>query len=120
MATISTTVWFHPRGWLMVPVTVCGVWNGDFILNTFRPRSTVSAMTATVLNGFACMGHQGGRDYVLRGLMIGGGRLPDLEAQVSAAATLLGVEGMLGLNFLRQFARVEFDVDERVLTLELR
>jgi hypothetical protein len=120
MAAISTSLWFHPRGWVMVPVTVCGIWNGNFILNTFRPRSTVSAMTATVLNGFECIGHQSGRDYVLRGLMIGGERLPELDAQVSAATTLLGVEGMLGLNFFRQFSSVHLDVDQRTLTLELR
>jgi hypothetical protein len=118
MARISVTTHNHPRGWIMVPVSICGVWRGHFMLNTFTPISGVSERTASVLEAFQCLGSVTGREHELRGLVIGGERLPNLVVRVSRAATILGVEGMLGLNFLNQFARIGYDAAERVLTLE--
>jgi hypothetical protein len=104
----------------MIPVLICGVWRGEFLLNTFTPISSVSASTATILEAFQCFGSHADRGYLLQGLTIGGERLPDLRVRVSRAATLLDVDGMLGLNFLQQFATVRFDVDGGMLTLERR
>ncbi len=118
-ASVSVRTEDHPNGWVMVPVTVCGLWQGHFLLNTFTPVSSVSRPTASILEAFQCFSLQTDQRYLLQGLTVGGERLTDLEVRISRAATLLGVEGMLGLDFLRRFTRVQFDVAERRLTLTL-
>jgi hypothetical protein len=118
MPEITVVTHVHPRGWIMVPVSICGVWRGEFMLNTFTPISAVSAGTATVLEAFRCLSAPTGRELVLEGLAIGGIGLPNLAVRVSRAATMLDVEGMLGLNFLNQFTHLHYDAAERTLRLE--
>jgi hypothetical protein len=118
MASIVVSTWLNRRGWIMIPVTVCGWWRGDFVLNTIA-TSSVSAGTATALDALQCLTRSAGGSHLLRGLTIGEARLPDLPVRVSPAATLTHVEGMLGLDFLRQFTSLRFDVPAGTLTLVL-
>jgi hypothetical protein len=103
----------------MVPVTVCGIWHGHFVLSTIATTSAVSAGTASALDAFHCLSRHDQAGLVLRGLVVGQHRLPDLSVRVSPAATMTGVEGILGLDFLRQFTTIRFDVADGRLTLEL-
>jgi hypothetical protein len=119
MPTVSVQTHTHPNGWIMVPISVCGVWHGEFLLNTFTPVSSVSPTTTTMLEAFRCLGSHADQRHRLQGLIVGDVRLPDLPVRVSRAAALLDIEGMLGLNFLRQFTTVRFDVPSGTLTLEL-
>jgi hypothetical protein len=119
MTSITVTTWLNERGWIMVPVTVCGVWGGNFVLSTIATTSTLSAGTASALDAFQCLSEADQGGLMLRGLTIGQQRLPDLPMRVSPAATISRVEGLLGLNFLRQFASVCFDVAGNTLTLDL-
>lgn len=119
MPAISIQTQIHPKGWIMVPVSVCGVWYGHFMLNTFTPISSVSRATATTLEAFQCLRPRTNQGHVLSGLTIGDERFADLPVRVSRAATMLDVEGMLGLDFLRRFASIHFDLIERTLILEL-
>jgi hypothetical protein len=118
MPDITVVTHVHPREWIMVPVSICGVWRGEVMFNTFTPISAVSAGTAAVLEAFRCFGTPTGRELVLEGLAIGGVRLPSLAVRVSRAATMLDVEGMLGLNFLNQYSHLHHDAAERTLRLE--
>ena len=58
--------------------------------------------------------------YRLGGLSIEGQLIPDLNVVVSNRATMLGIDGMLGLNFLALFSDVHFSVDEMRVTLTRR
>jgi hypothetical protein len=119
MPAIVVSTWTNARGWIRVPVSVCGVWRGDFVLSTIASASSVSSGTASALDGFECLSGLNRREYVLRGLAIAGHLLPDLTVRVGLAATLVRVDGTLGLTFLNQFRSVHFDVFESTLTLEL-
>lgn len=119
MPAIAVRTLAHPRGWILIPVTVCGIWHGHFMLNTFTPISSVSASTATMLEALQCFTPQASHGHLLRTLTIGGVPLPELPVRISRAATLLDVEGMLGLDFLRQFTAIRFDVPAGTLTLDL-
>jgi hypothetical protein len=103
----------------MVPVSICGMWRGEFMLNTFTPISSVSASTATMLEAVQCLSERADQGHILQGLTVGSTRLPDLRVRVSRAATLLELEGMLGLDFFNQFAGVHYHRAERRLVLDL-
>ena len=62
----------------------------------------------------------GSEVYVLPGAGIEGREIPPLRLLISPSATRLGIDGILGLDFLNQFRRVCFDVDEMRLTLTPR
>jgi hypothetical protein len=63
---------------------------------------------------------QGSPFYRLNGLSVSGQEIPPMDFLVSPTATRLGIDGILGLNFLVQFRHVAFDVDEMRLTLTWR
>jgi hypothetical protein len=65
MPTVSVQTHTHPNGWIMVPVSVCGVWHGEFMLTTFTPVSSVSPSTATMLEAFQCRGLQADQRHLL-------------------------------------------------------
>ena len=87
MVSVSVSTLDHARGWIMVPVSICGIWRGHFLLNTLTPVSSVSRQTATILEAFQCFRPLADRRYLLTGLTIGDQRLPALEVRVSRAAS---------------------------------
>ena len=58
--------------------------------------------------------------YLLTNSTVNGQPLPDFMVRVLPRLTRLGVDGLLGLDFLRRFRRVGFLVDDLLLTLEGR
>lgn len=119
MPLISIQTRKHPRGWIVIPVSACNIWRGEFVLNTFRPVSLISSDTATILDGFQCLNAFGESRYLVDGLTIGGHPMSDLAVRISPAAGLVQVEGMLGLDFINRFRSIHFDVVDGRLTLEL-
>ncbi|MGH2584290.1 MAG: hypothetical protein ACRDJE_05195 [Dehalococcoidia bacterium] len=118
---ISVQTWRHPRGWIIVPLLfpLSGrvPWNVDRMLNTGRPQSCLGQRARDAL---AAMGHitpSTRTAFTLHNARLGGVRLPDIAMRLSAGPTLLQLEGMLGLDFLEQFAEVRFDVRTLRLTL---
>jgi hypothetical protein len=55
--------------------------------------------------------------YRVSGAQIQGQVLPDLDVHVSYRATLIGIDGILGLDFLRNFRHIALDVPRLQLTL---
>lgn len=60
----------HPRGWLMLGLTVPLLprtpWRLDLTLNTGRPQSVISPRTRDALLAFGALRHRAGPAYVLQ------------------------------------------------------
>ena len=91
--------------------------NFNFVLNACFLLSAISDGTRDTVSALGHLEHEGGRIYRLRDVTLAGRTLPDLPVHTSRAIALLGVEGILGLNLLRQFREIRFDVSSRLLTL---
>ena len=76
------------------------------MLNTGRPLSVISPNTERSLSALGLVEQLGDRQYRLPGLHVNGDRLPDLIVRASAGPALLGVDGMLGWDYLEQFTEV--------------
>ena len=107
----------HPRGWILVPIRVGRLLKFNFVLNTGFLVSAMSRGTRDTASAFGYLEHEGGRIYRLQELTLAGQLIPDLRVHLGPAAGILGVEGILGLNFLQQFGEIRFDVSSRRLTL---
>ena len=106
----------HPIGLIVVPFAVGEFYNLLLILNT---GFVISALTPGVRDSLEALGHlqhTAGRFYQLHDLRLGGRPVPPLTVRVNIAIATLGVEGIVGLNFLNQFREIHFDVESRVLT----
>ena len=111
----------HPRGWIMVPLILpilpAASWDLFLMLNTGRPLSVLSMRTRNVLLATGLLEPRSGNLYRLRAPRLAGEPLPENVARASAGPDLLGVDGMLGLDFLDLFAEVRLDTRSLRLTL---
>jgi hypothetical protein len=114
---IATQTRTHQRGWLIVTFTVGALSALDCVVNPGYPVSAISLGTRDVLGALGHLEHTGGRLYRLLDLSLEGQALPNLHVRSSPAVDLLGVEGVIGLNFFRQFREVCFHVPSGRLTL---
>lgn len=114
----------HANGFLMVRCTV-EVSSGaasmpyrfDLVLNTGRPISNLSLEVRDVLAGLDLLDEITPGLYRIRGVRMGGTLVPPLIARASRGPRMLGFDGMLGLQFLEQFAEVCYDRAARLLRL---
>jgi len=81
----------------------------DLLLNTGRPMSNLSIEVRDVLAGLDVLDEIAPRIYRIRGVRMSGQPVPPLIARASRGPRLLGFDGMLGLQFLDQFAEVCYD-----------
>ena len=118
---IIATLLRHPRGWLILPVTVPLVRQAGLdvylMLNTGRPQSAISRDTLRFLTVLGHITSTTGSHFVLGNARLGNTALPEIPVRLSAGPGLLGLEGMLGLDFLEQFAEVRLDFTALRLTL---
>lgn len=118
---LMVQTWRHRQGWIIVrfglPFSDNLPWPLDLMLNTGRPRTAVSASTRDALTALGHVDEIGRNVVRLHGLQLGGEPVPPLIVQVSAGPALLGLEGMLGLDFLDRYAEVRFDTRALRLTL---
>lgn len=111
--------------WLLVSLDIQQFRTVRMVLDT---GTFFSAISETLRQRLAATGviestgwiFQGSAFYRLSGLSVSGQELPPIDFLVSPTATRLGIDGLLGLNFLVQFRHVAFDVDEMRLTLTRR
>lgn len=111
----------HARGWLLVrvalpflprtPLTL------DLMLNTGRPQSALSVSMERALLTLGLLEARGDRTYTLAHAEADGQPLPPIIVRASRGPGLLHVDGMLGLDFLAQFARACLDSATLRLTL---
>jgi hypothetical protein len=101
----------HPRyGWVMLTLGIVGSDKFDLVLNTGLPASGMSAAMRDKLIMSEVLPPLDARSYVLPGLSLDGNSIPDLLVRVRPRLAQLGVDGTLGLDFLRQFTNIEFNV----------
>jgi hypothetical protein len=122
---ISVRVRLHEtKFWLLVPIELLGYRGIRLVLDTGTPQTGISASLLSELQARGLAPPSGTRLgsqlYVLQNLSIDGQSIPDFEVLVSRSATRFALDGILGLDFLAQFRRVCFDVDEMRLTLTPR
>lgn len=89
----------------------------DLVLNTGRPISNLSLEVRDVLAGLDLLDEITPGLYRIRGVRMGGTLVPPLIARASRGPRMLGFDGMLGLQFLEQFAEVCYDRAARLLRL---
>jgi hypothetical protein len=115
----------HPRGWIMLRFRLAlelGIFlRMSFMLNTGRPLTVISARTVAFLASLDMAEQLDSRRYRIRAPRTDDGDpLPDIIARLSAGPALLGVDGMLGWDYLLQFAEVRITPDDLSFTLMLR
>jgi hypothetical protein len=107
----------HPkRWWILVPITVDGR-PIQMVLDTGSPLSSISKETFDRLERTGSVRQTSALEYLLSNAVIQGQPIPDLTVRISRRVTRVGAEGVLGLNFLGRFRRVEFDAPTMMLTL---
>ena len=87
------------------------------MLNTGRPQSALSPRTFRLLTTLGHVTQRTGPRVVIRGARIGDMRLTDFPMRLSAGPSLLGLEGIIGLDFLEQYAEARLDFRARRMTL---
>jgi hypothetical protein len=111
----------HPHGWrtlrLTVPLFDRTPWDLDLMLNTGRTQSVLSRSMLAAMRALGLFGAQSGPVYVLRQPTASGVPLPDLALRASAGPGMLGLEGMLGLDFLDRFTEACISTQALRLTL---
>lgn len=111
----------HDRGWLMIPLSVPlqpGVgWQLDMMLNTGRPQSVLSRPLGNALLSLGLLQRRDRQHYVLRDPLADGRPFPSLMLRLSTGPALLDLDGMIGLDFLEQFAEVRLNTRSLRLTL---
>jgi hypothetical protein len=103
----------HPRGWVRLLLRASlqpGLfWQIDLMLNTGRPQSVVSPTTRNALAALGLIEPNGTGRFRIPRVRVGDDLLPDLHVRVSAGPALLGVDGMLGWDYLERFAEVRIE-----------
>ena len=117
---ISVQTYPHPRtGAVTIPVRVHHLTRLDLVLHSGLTSSAISTTSRDELLRGGALQAVGGRErYRLTGLTVQGQALPDLEVVISRGITRLGVDGMLGLDFLFHFEHIHFHVPTLRLILE--
>jgi len=108
------------RQWIVLPITLANNTELALVLDT---GSAISAISPTIAIDLLALGHlepTGANRYPLKGLTAQGVNFPDLRVAVFPRLARFGADGLLGLDFLRLFRRIHFDVDSLQLVLETR
>src|SRR5438094_9460920 len=110
----------HPSGyWIALPVTVMDVAELLMVLDTGSPVSAISppVRDALLTSGLITPASDGAR-YLMTRLTVHDQPLPDLVVRVLSRLERIRVNGLLGLDFLRQFEYVHFHVPSLQLVLQ--
>lgn len=116
---LSVSCRLHTSGyWITLPLMIGGNVSLWMVLDTGSPVSVISPLTQNVLaeNGLLYPIGDAHR-YLLQDSSIQGQALPDLPVRVLPRLARIQVDGLLGLDFLRTFKTVTFDIPTLRLTL---
>lgn len=109
--------WPHRRyGWVMVPIRVGGTVRLYLALNPGVIRSSITTKAREALVQEELLPPVAQRQFVLSDVESQGQRLPPLHVRVSRFR-YGDIDGLLGLDFLRQFTDIHFHVPTFRLTL---
>ncbi len=103
--------------WILIPLVIRGGEAVNMVLDTGAPLSAISNDTRDTLIAAGLLEPLRGNWYTLRGLSIQGQPIADLMVRISSRVTQARAEGLLGLDFLRQFTEIHFHVPTLRLTL---
>lgn len=116
---IVIDTWQHPRfGWVMIPVEVSAGVVLDLAFNPGIPASSMTVRTQQWLIEKEVLPPIEQRWYVLRDAMVQQQPLPPFQVRVSRI-NRPGADGILGLDFMRQFTDIHFHVPTFRLTLTI-
>ena len=118
--SIQTYLHPNPRGsWITFTLTVAGTYDLAMVLDPGSPVSAISPGVRDELHGLGLL-REGNRPryYRLAPLTAARQSFPDLEVRVLPRLSQIQVAGLVGLDFLRQFAAVHFYVATLQLVLE--
>lgn len=104
----------------MLPLRVGGIVQLNMVLNTGLLISSISGQARQDLIMKELIPPVGGSGYLLTELTIAQHPVADLRVRVRPRVDQLRVDGILGLDFLRQFTDVHFHVPSFRLTLAKR
>ena len=116
---IVIDAWQHPRyGWVMVSMEVGRGILLHMALNPGVPASSISLRTQQSLIANEVLPPIAQRHYVLHNATVQQQPLPPLHVRVSRI-NRPGADGLLGLDFLRQFTDIHVHVPTFRLTLSI-
>ncbi len=87
------------------------------VLDIGSPFSSIGESTREQLERNGLLEETGERRYMLRGVVIQGQPIADLEVRLSRRVTQVRAMGVLGLDFLGRFTDIHFHVPSMRLTL---
>jgi hypothetical protein len=110
----------HPSGrWITIPLIIGESHDISAVLDTGAPVSAISPRVEHRLLSSGLLGASAlPRRYRLRNITADRQPLPDLDIAVIRRLDRLGVDGLLGLDFLTHFERVHFHTRSLLLVLE--
>jgi hypothetical protein len=118
--SIQTYLHPNPRGsWITFTLTLVGTYDLAMVLDPGSPVSAINPAVRDELRGLGLL-REGSRSryYQLTPLTVERQPFPDLEVRALPRLSQLQIEGLIGLDFLRQFAAVHFYVATLQLVLE--
>lgn len=107
----------HDFGWVILPIKSGPFVEVEFVLDTSYPLTRISEGTFDVLQAFGMLTALTDKSWRIHGLHVQNRALPNIDVRVSRVVSRLGLEAMLGLNFLASFQEVCFHRPSAVLTL---
>jgi hypothetical protein len=115
---LTVTARIHDSGlWIVVPLSID---SGEIIYPVLDTGSPVSAISPRIRSNLASRGRlipAGGNRYLLSHLTLHGQTIPDLRVGVLSRLDRIGVDAILGLDFLFQFEEIAFNTRTMTLTL---
>ena len=103
--------------WIVIPVVILGIRELNMVLDTGAPFSAISDATYDLLVTAGLIERRTDNWCILRGLVVQGQPVPDQTVRVSRRVSQARAEGVLGLDFLRQYAEIRFYTQTLRLTL---
>lgn len=93
-----------------VPLTVGPDVYLEMLFEPTMARSSISPRVLSDLQGRGMVPSNDGSHFRLRDLRIVGHSVPDVDVRLGLAAAVLGVDGILGLDFFKLFAGIYVDM----------
>lgn len=118
---IQTVLHPNPIGrWISIPVSIAGAPDRLLVLDPGSPVSAISPETRDDLSRLHLLPPASDLRYEhrLADLVVQEQPLPDFDVRVLRKLSRLGVDGLIGLDFLRQFFAIHYYVGSMELVLE--
>jgi hypothetical protein len=120
--SISIQTYLHPNPkgtWITFVVSVAERTDVNLVLDPGSPVSVISPRTSQELHRLGLL-PRGSRPryYRLTSLTVDSQPFPDLDVRILPRLDDLGIDGLVGLDFLRRFAAIHFYVPTMQLVLE--